>query len=64
MKYHNELVGEDKLYDLAEVRAAMKFTLLESLGPDADLEDLKKKEDIWRTRLESWAPIRLNVRED
>ena len=64
VKYHNELVGEDKLYDLAEVRAAMKFTLLESLGPDADLEDLKKKEDIWRTRLESWAPIGLNVRED
>ena len=64
VKYHNELVGEDKLYDLAEVRAAMKFTLLESLGPDADLQDLKKKEDIWRTRLESWAPIGLNVRED
>ena len=64
VKYHNELVGEDKLYDLAEVRAAMKFTLLESLGPDADLEDIKKKEDIWRTRLESWAPIGLNVRED
>ena len=42
----------------------MKFTLLESLGPDADLQDLKKKEDVWRTRLESWDPIGLNVRED
>ena len=52
------------LYDLDEVRSALKFTLLESLGENADLNELKKKEDTWRTRLESWVPIGLNVRED
>ena len=61
---HKELVGADTLYDLGEVRSAFKFTLLESLGENADLNELKKKEDTWRTRLESWVPIGLNVRED
>ena len=61
---HNELVGADKLYDLQEVRKAFQFILLESLGDAAYLDDLKKKEDLWRTRLESWAPVGLNVRHD
>ena len=43
---------------------AFKFILLESLGEDSSLEELKKKEDVWRNRLESWAPSGLNTRED
>ena len=27
-------------------------------------EELKKKEGVWRTKLESWAPIGLNTRDD
>ena len=61
---HKELVGADKLYDLQEVKQAFKFILLESLGNDKHLDDLKKREDLWRTRLESWAPVGLNVRHD
>ena len=61
---HKELVGVNMLYDLDEVRSALKFTLLESLGENADLNELKRKEDTWRTRLESWAPSGLNIRED
>ena len=61
---HKDLLGEDKLYDLGEVKAAFKFTLLEALGTGASLEELKKKEGDWRTRLESWAPIGLNSRDD
>ena len=61
---HRELVGVHSLYDLTEVRSALRFTMLESLGQNADLNELKKKEDMWRTRLESWAPTGLNVKED
>ena len=63
-KNHRELVGVHSLYDLTEVKSALRFTLLESLGQNADLNELKKKEDMWRTRLESWAPTGLNVKED
>ena len=63
-KNHRELVGVHSLYDLTEVRSALRFTMLESLGQNADLNELKKKEDMWRTRLESWAPTGLNVKED
>ena len=61
---HKELLGADKLYELAEVKSALRFTLLESLGRDADLEDVKSREGVWRTRLESWVPLGLNVRDD
>ena len=61
---HKNLKGAEKLYDLEEVKSAFKLILIEALGKDAELEELKKKEDLWRTRLESWAPMGLNVRED
>ena len=61
---HKELLGADKLYELAEVKSALRFTLFESLGRDADLEDVKSREGVWRTRLESWVPLGLNVRDD
>ena len=61
---HKELVGTDKLYDLREVKTAFKFILLEALGDEVSLEDSKKKEALWRTRLESWVPVGLNIRDD
>ena len=64
MKHHKNLIGGDKLYDLEEVKAAFKYILLEALGPDCQLEALKKREDVWRTRLESWYPVGLNKRDD
>ena len=64
VKNHPGLVGEDTLYRLEEVRNAFKFTLLESLGDGAPLEELKNREEVWRNRLESWHPVGLNVRED
>ena len=64
VKYHDHLVGAHTLYDLDEVKSSLKFILLESLGGEASLEDLKFKENIWRNRLESWAPLGLNTRND
>ena len=61
---HREFIGADKLYEVKEVKAALRFILLESLGYEATLEELKRKEDIWRNRLDSWAPLGLNTRED
>ena len=64
VKHHKNLIGGDKLYDLEEVKAAFKYILLEALGPDCQLDALKKREDVWRTRLESWYPVGLNKRDD
>ena len=64
VKNHKNLIGQDKLYDLKEVKAAFKYTLLEALGPGCQLDELKKREDVWRTRLESWYPVGLNKRDD
>ena len=63
-KNHKHLVGDDKLFDVKEIRSAFKLILLEALGDDSPLEELKKKEETWRNRLESWAPVGLNTRED
>ena len=64
VKHHKNLIGEDKLYDVTEVKGAFKYILLEALGPHCHLDDLKKREDIWRTRLESWYPVGLNKKDD
>ena len=59
-----KLIGADKLSTTEEVRDAFSLILLESLGEESTLADLKKKEDTWRNRLDSWAPSGLNTRED
>ena len=64
MTSHRNLIGSGKLYDLQEVKSSLRFILLEALGKDAVLEDLKEKEDTWRTRLGSWDPEGLNLKED
>ena len=46
------------------MRDAFSLILLESLGEESTLAELKKKEDTWRNRLDSWAPSGLNTRED
>ena len=61
---HRNFIGTDRLTTTEEVRAGFKFILLESLGEEASIEDLKRKEDVWRTRLDSWAPSGLNTRDD
>ena len=58
------LVGVDKLRSAEEVRRTFKFTLIESLGQDCELDLLKQREEVWRTRLESWVPVGLNVKDD
>ena len=61
---HRHLVGSDKLRTTEEIKNTFKFTLLESLGSNCQFELLKKREDVWRTRLDTWAPVGLNVRDD
>ena len=61
---HSDLSGPGKLRELEEVKSSLRFILLEALGRDAALKDLRALEDVWRTRLESWAPAGLNSRED
>ena len=63
-KCHKHLVGDNKLMDLKEIKSSFKLTLLEALGDNSTLEELKEREEIWRNRLESWAPVGLNTRED
>ena len=61
---HSDLTGPGKLVELEEVKSSLKLILLEALGKNAELKDLRALEDVWRTRLESWAPAGLNSRED
>ena len=60
------------IVSLAQVTAKQHFLkvcwnnklLPEALGKESALEDLRVLEDTWRTRLESWAPGGLNIKED
>ena len=62
--HRDDMVGQDKLQTTADIRKSLRFTLLEALGPEGDLEELKRLEGIWRDRLESWDPVGLNTRDD
>ena len=42
----------------------LTFVLLESVGDSGSQEDLKKLENVWRDRLQSWHPLGLNTRDD
>ena len=64
MTSHSNLTGPGKLYGLEEVKSSLRLILLEALGKESALEDLRVLEDTWRTRLESWAPGGLNIKED
>jgi hypothetical protein len=42
------------------IKESLKFTILESCSPD----QLVELEESWRNRLQTWAPLGLNIRED
>ena len=58
------MVGATKLNNSDDVKSFLKFTLLESVGVNGSAEDLALLEEVWRNRLQCWAPVGLNVRED
>ena len=58
------MVGDTKLANSDNVKSLLKFTLLQSVGVDGSAEDLASLEEDWRNRLQCWAPVGLNVRED
>ena len=61
---HSEIARPDKLLSTNDVKAQFSFTLLEAIGEGGTDEQLKKLEDVWRDRLQSWAPLGLNTKED
>ena len=58
------MVGAGKLSTTELVRSSLTFTLIESVGQEGSAEDLEQCEEVWRNRLNTWAPNGLNVRED
>ena len=46
------------------IKKMMTFVLLESVGENVSKKDLKKLENVWRDRLQSWHPLGLNTRDD
>ena len=63
--YHKDsMVGAGKLSTTELVRSSLTFTLIESVGQEGSAEDLEQCEEVWRNRLNTWAPNGLNVRED
>ena len=64
IEMHREMVGATKLTGTDEVKSKIKFTLLQSVGLSAGDEELKKLENKWRDKLQSWAPLGLNTKDD
>jgi hypothetical protein len=58
------MVGPGKLMSVEVIKRMMTFVLLESVGENGSQEDLKKLENVWRDRLQSWHPLGLNTRDD
>ena len=58
------MVGDNKLANTEDVKYLLKFTLLQSVGVNGSVEDLASLEEEWRNRLQCWAPVGLNIRED
>ena len=64
-KAHKEtMVGLDKLVANEDIRKQLSLTLLESVGDQGGVEELKRLEGVWRDRLQSWTPLGLNTRND
>ena len=58
------MVGDTKLTSPDSVKSFLSFTLLESIGVDGSEGELACVEEQWRNRLQCWAPVGLNIRED
>jgi hypothetical protein len=43
-----------------DIKMQLKFTILES----GTVDNLAELEESWRNRLQTWAPLGLNIRED
>ena len=63
-RHREEMVGPGKLMSVEVIKRMMTFVLLESVGENGSQEDLKKLENVWRDRLQSWHPLGLNTRDD
>ena len=61
---HPDLVGPGKMFNTDFIKASIDFTILESVGVNGSDDELAELEEIWRNRLQTWAPSGLNVRED
>ena len=57
-------MGPGKLMSGDGVKKMLTFVLLESVGESGSQKDLKKLENVWRDRLQSWHPLGLNTRDD
>ena len=53
---HPDMVGPGKLFNTAYIKANIDFTILESVGVYGSDEELAELEEIWRNRLQTWAP--------
>ena len=58
------MVGDSNLSSTETVKSLLHFTLLQSVGVDGTEAELASVEEEWRNRLQSWAPVGLNIRED
>ena len=64
-RVHSELmVGDAKLSSTENIKSLLTLTLLQSVGRDSTEDDLASLEEVWRNRLQCWAPQGLNLRED
>ena len=59
-----KVVGADKLNTVEDVQNQLTFTLLETVGRLGTPDELKRLEGVWRDKLQSWAPLGLNTRDD
>jgi hypothetical protein len=64
IRVHRDMVGHNKLTTTDNIKACLSFTILESVGIGGTVGELEEVEEVWRNRLQSWAPGGLNTRED
>ena len=63
-KHRDRMVGTEKLRNSTDIKSNLQFTILQSVGLDGTEDELELIEEHWRSRLKSWAPFGLNIRED
>ena len=62
--HRKEMVGPGKIVSAVDIKNMLTFVLLESVGENGSLAELKDLECKWRDRLQSWYPLGLNTRDD